>query len=189
MKIIGKKRIKTHSYYICECPFCNKIIDIRFEHYKKRKKQDCGCQNHNDARNGKRLKLYDVHQAMKQRCLNKKQKFYHRYGGRGIKICDEWLDYKNFKQWALKNGYKDNLDLDRIDNDGNYEPSNCRWVAHKDNCNNRENTIKVELEENFYTLTQLANKYDLPRSVVSSRYTRGKRGFELVKPRQIKNSN
>lgn len=185
MIIINKKRIKTYSYYVCQCPYCGNVIDIRFDHYKTRKNDDCGCLKHNDAVNGKHNKLYDVHQAMKQRCLNKNQKYYYRYGGRGITICDEWLDYKTFKQWAIDNGYKDGLDLDRINNNGNYEPSNCRWVKHEDNCNNRCNTIVINYKGKEYTITSLAKKFDLPRCLVEKRYHRGKRGEELVKPKRF----
>lgn len=147
MKIIGKTRIKNNSYYICKCPYCDSIINIRFDHYKERKRDDCGCQNHLEARDGKHSKLYDVHQAMKQRCLNKNCYCYNRYGGRGITVCYDWLDYKKFKEWAISHGYQENLDLDRIDNNGNYEPNNCRFIEHKKNCNNRENS--------FFTIEQL----------------------------------
>lgn len=74
---------------------------------------------------------------MKQRCYYKKHKAYHRYGGRGIVVCDEWQSIKEFRKWALENGYRDNLTLDRINNDGNYEPSNCRWVTHRAQAANR----------------------------------------------------
>lgn len=190
MEIIGKTRIKTNSYYICKCPFCKKEKLIRFDHFKERKREDCGCFNHNDARNGKHNKLYDIHQAIKQRCLNSKQRFYHRYGGRGIKICDEWLDYKTFKKWALDNNYKEGMDLDRINNDGDYEPDNCRWIPHKNNCNNRNNTIKQEINGEILTITEIAEKYNLPRCTVETRYKRGKRGEELVRKRKfIKNND
>lgn len=192
MKIViyGNLKKGNHKYYKCICPYCHRHFEIRSDHFKNRKKDNCGCLNHNDAKNDKRHKLYNIHQAMKQRCLNPNQKFYYRYGGREIKICKEWLEYKKFKKWSLENGYKENCDLDRIDNNGHYEPSNCRWVKHKDNCNNKENTIKVEIDNIIYTITDLAKKYNLPRNLISNRYTRGKRGIELVEPRKyIKNNN
>ena len=77
---------------------------------------------------------------MKQRCLNPNKHNYHRYGGRGIQVCKEWLRSAPFIEWALNNGYQDNLTIDRIDNDGNYEPSNCRWITNEENQKNR--TIK-----------------------------------------------
>ena len=75
---------------------------------------------------------------MRQRCNNPNRSDYKRYGGRGIKICDEWNDYNTFRDWALSNGYADNLSIDRIDVNGNYEPSNCRWVDAKTQAQNKE---------------------------------------------------
>lgn len=76
--------------------------------------------------------LYKKWENMKTRCLNQKVKEYKNYGGRGICICDEWLNSpKSFIEWGMKNGYEDGLTIDRINNDGNYEPSNCRWVTKK----------------------------------------------------------
>lgn len=77
-----------------------------------------------------KTRLYASYHAMKKRCYNNNDKRYHRYGGRGITVCAEWLDKKNgfinFYNWAMANGYQDDLTIDRINNDGNYEPSNCR---------------------------------------------------------------
>jgi hypothetical protein len=75
---------------------------------------------------------------MRQRCYNSKQKRYKDYGGRGITICDEWrMDYQAFYDWAMANGYKDDLSIDRIDVNGNYEPSNCRWATAKEQARNK----------------------------------------------------
>jgi len=94
---------------------------------------------HGDAVRGKKVKLYQVWRDMKNRCLNEKHKFYGIYGGRGIKISSLWIDdYIAFREWSLKSGYEEGLSIDRIDNDGNYEPSNCRWVDQATQmCNTR----------------------------------------------------
>ena len=87
--------------------------------------------------NIKRLK--NVYRAMKNRCINTNRHNYHRYGGRGINVCEEWSDDINmFVKWSLDNGYKQGLQLDRIDNNKGYSPKNCRWVTPKENANNRE---------------------------------------------------
>lgn len=85
-----------------------------------------------------RERLDIIHSNMIQRCYNPSSTFYHRYGERGIKVCDEWRHSRRaFKEWAKANGYADNLTIDRIDNDGDYSPQNCRWVTMEVNCNNR----------------------------------------------------
>lgn len=85
-------------------------------------------------------RLDNIYRGMKQRCYYHKHMSYERYGGRGITVCEEWKNSsKAFFKWALSNGYEEHLTLDRIDNDGNYEPSNCRWVTQRVQCNNRSN--------------------------------------------------
>lgn len=79
-------------------------------------------------------RLYNIWGCMKQRCCNPRNPRYGRYGGRGIMVCDEWLhSFEKFKEWSISNGYEDGLQIDRIDNDGNYEPNNCRWVTREKN--------------------------------------------------------
>ncbi len=83
-------------------------------------------------------KLYKVWVSIKFRCTNPKHRDFHRYGGRGIRYCPEWEKFIPFMEWALANGYQEGLEIDRIDNDGNYEPSNCRWITRQKNSLNRD---------------------------------------------------
>lgn len=90
--------------------------------------------------------IYNSWQNMKQRCLNPHHHKYHRYDGRGIDICQEWHTIDGFMKWALKSGWKPGLTLDRIDNDGNYEPSNCRWVTLSKN-SRKKSTTKLSIKD------------------------------------------
>ena len=90
--------------------------------------------------------IYHSWQNMKQRCLNPKHHKYARYGGRGIKVCDEWLDISGFYSWAVNNGWKEGLSIDRVDNDGNYCPENCRWISVSENSKNKSTTKISDVE-------------------------------------------
>lgn len=99
---------------------------------------------------GTNNRLKHIYSAMKQRCYNSKDPNYQNYGGRGIRICDEWLDsYSDFEAWALSNGYSDDLSIDRIDVNGDYEPSNCRWTDPKTQCNNKRHYWLPDNVEDF----------------------------------------
>lgn len=108
-----------------------------------------------------------------QRLNNPNAKGYHRYGGRGIKICDEWKEFINFYNWAMNNGYRKDLQIDRIDNDGNYEPSNCRWVTSKQSMRNTSTTGNVLWEGKYYTYGELADKFDIIFSTLKDRIQMG----------------
>ncbi len=89
--------------------------------------------------------LFTVLNTMKSRCNNKNVHAYKWYGGRGIKVCDEWRVFKVFEAWAYANGYQKGLTIDRIDNDGNYEPSNCRWITQSENSKSRQLINGIQL--------------------------------------------
>lgn len=120
-----------------------------------------------------RTRLYKAWSSMLERCRRKKSAHYKDYGGRGITVCDEWLDYIPFSQWAKANGYSYDLSLDRIDYNGNYEPSNCRWVTFKEQQNNKRKNRIIVYRGQKYTLQQLAEKSDIKRATLESRLNRG----------------
>nr|DAH45209.1 MAG TPA: hypothetical protein [Caudoviricetes sp.] len=117
----------------------------------------------NNSKHGlSKHKLYRVFNSMKQRCYNTNNSKYKNYGGRGIAICDEWLrDRKAFFEWAFNNGYKDGLTIDRIDVNGNYEPSNCRWVDSNKQMWNRTDTLYVIYKGEKYCMSYILRELDL----------------------------
>lgn len=119
-------------------------------------------------------KFYQVWNGMKQRCYNVNNKNYHNYGGRGIKVCDEWLnDFTSFYNWSMNNGYKDGLQIDRIDNNKDYEPSNCRWVNRYINNNNRRNNILFTYNNKTMSLRAWCRHLNVCYKTCMTRYYRG----------------
>lgn len=110
---------------------------------------------------------------MHERCERPKHSHYKDYGGRGIRVCEEWSEYIVFAEWARANGYTDNLTIDRIDNNGNYEPSNCRWVTEKEQHNNKRSNRIIEYQGKRYTLTQLADFAEINKTTLKERLNNG----------------
>lgn len=139
---IYSKTGKMIRRWKCKCD-CGNITIVRHGDLRNGSTVSCGCYNYQKESAVKthgysRTKLGNVFEGMKQRCNNPKNKNYEKYGGRGIKICTEWLnDPKKFFDWAIKNGYKEGLSIDRIDVNGNYEPDNCRWADNETQCLNQ----------------------------------------------------
>lgn len=140
LKVIERiSEIGEKARYKCVCE-CGNIIEVLGCNLVKGTTKSCGCIRKEVTGKLKykhglhETRLYQTWENMKSRCYNKKNSHYNRYGGRGITICDEWLeDFTNFYNWAMESGYKDNLTIDRIDNDGNYCPENCQWITFSEN--------------------------------------------------------
>ena len=159
-----KQGENRHLMWDCICD-CGNRTTVSGLHLKDGHTKSCGCLAAESLRtrsitHGKsKTALYHVFLTMHSRCDNPNTKSYHRYGGRGIKVCDEWRrasGFQAFYDWAMRNGYQEGLTIDRIDTDGDYEPSNCRWVTHKVQNNNRKNNRLIEYDGNTYTLSELS---------------------------------
>lgn len=162
-------------YWECICD-CGKTVFVNTSNLKTNRTQSCGCLKidvllqRSRKHNQRHTKLYEVWKSIKQRCLNPKNKAYHNYGGRGITICDEWAnDFNSFYEWSMENSYKEGLTIDRINNNGNYEPSNCRWTTKIVQCNNTRVNNYVTINNETKSLADWCRYYNVSYSLVSQR--------------------
>ena len=126
--------------------------------------KSCGCLATPHHLTGTRL--FNIWVDMKQRCYNSKYPQYRLWGGRGIVVCDEWFDFKEFNRWALSNGYTSTLTLDRIDVNGNYCPQNCRWATYEEQARNTRRNKYIEINGNKKLVKDWCEEYDIsPASV------------------------
>ena len=170
----------------CLCDCGNKII-VKESHLREGSVKSCGCLKKEYAKKGNivhglsKTRLHRIYRGMIDRCTAHKHIHYKNYGGRGISICKEWLGEKgfiNFYDWAMKNGYMDNLSIDRIDNSGNYCPENCKWSTSLQQQNNTRINHKIEYNGEKLTLSQIARKYNFN---VSTLYNRIKKWKDIKK--------
>jgi len=180
----SEKRIDNRVSVYCICDCGNEVI-ASINSLKKEHKKSCGClkkETKSNYKNGLRHHpLYNVWANIKQRCLNKKQPKYNDYGGRGIKICKEWENsFECFYNWCLNNSWGKGLEIDRVNNNGDYEPNNCRFVSRSINMNNtRANTI-IEYNNEIKTLAEWAEKLNIPYGRLAQRINKLKMPIELA---------
>ena len=163
---------RTRSYWRCKCD-CGNYRIVAIDHLKHGDITDCGCERRHIARWKKHgmseSRIYTIWSLMKRRCINPLSKEFPFYGGRDIAICKEWLDFANFLEWANNNGYSDELTIDRIDNDGDYCPENCRWVTRKEQSYNKRNNRFITFNGETKTITQWASDNGLTYNLVKNR--------------------
>lgn len=171
---------KVKGGWRCRCDCGNQKV-IPGCHITNGRVKSCGClrMKHGMSEN----RLYQIWHGMKDRCLRKDGEHYPKYGGRGIYVCDEWLNsFENFRDWSFANGYQDNLSIDRKDNDGPYSPENCRWATKKEQQRNRSTTIFVTYNGETRTLTDWAEITGIKYSTLKHRMSRGISGDALFAP-------
>lgn len=165
---------KGNTKWLCVCD-CGNFKEVYLSDLRS-----CKClqkelfSNRLKKHNKSKTPLYRVYQSMKQRCYNKNDKAYKNYGGRGIKVCEEWLnDVQAFYDWSVNHGYKKGLQLDRIDVDVGYSQNNCRWVTPKVNSNNKRNTRYFTINNITKSLSEWCDIYKVKYKNVLMRLYRG----------------
>lgn len=187
---------KTHqARWHCQCDCGNFSIVFGYLLRSGRTKS-CGCWKSDIAskvytklgklrsKHGKEpIRLYQSWRNMKQRCFNPANPYFDDYGGRGISVCDEWKhDFISFRDWSLSNGYEETLTIDRIDNDGDYTPENCRWVHISVQANNRRSTRLISYNGETHSVTEWARICNIPAPILFSRLKRNTFEEAISKP-------
>ena len=133
----------------------------------------CTCSGGHTFHGLTKTSIYKTWQAMKARCFDEKSRLYHRYGGRGISVHPEWRhEFLTFKNWAESNGWSDGLELDRINNNGNYEPSNCRFVTSKQNCRNKSNNKPITFNGETLLQIEWAERLGVSKGLLNDRLSK-----------------
>lgn len=153
---------RAQARWRCRC-VCGRETFVVTGKLRSGKTISCGCMGlrhateaklrHGDALASKTVRLYQTWAAMKRRCYNPNCVQFQYYGGKGVKVCDEWLEYEGFKTWAIANGYADNLTIDRIDSNGDYDPANCQWITLAENIS-RAKRIPQDVEAKIIQMLQ-----------------------------------
>ena len=169
---------KNHRMWRCQCD-CGTIKDFYETNLVRGKSLSCGCRvkEINSKHGDYETRLYRVWGEMLYRC-NSHNTQSKNHGDRGIQVCDEWHDYQAFKEWALANGYDENAErgkctIDRIDNSGNYEPSNCRWVDYKTQCRNKRNNRLLTYKGETYCVAEWAEILGISPYTIYTRLHKG----------------
>lgn len=169
--------------WLCRCD-CGNEKTVMQGHLRSGATTSCGCYHSNELsqRNTKHgdthTKLYAIYRGIKVRCYNPHHGDYQQYGARGIVMCDEWKnDYSTFRDWAYANGYieealpngRTKWTIDRIDSNGNYEPTNCRWLTIQQQQNNRRSSYQIEYNGKTQTIAEWAKELGIPYHTLHSR--------------------
>lgn len=171
---------KTVKKWLCKCD-CGNLAEVATSDLTSGHTTSCGCVKRNalaaaTIKHGMTgTRIYNIYRGICARCYNKKSTAYVNWGGRGIIICSEWLGengFNNFYKWSISHGYADDLTIDRIDNDGNYEPENCRWTSLLVQANNTRKNVYITYNGKTQSLPDWCRELDLEYSMIYVRYRR-----------------
>lgn len=172
---------RVYRMWTCRCS-CKKhtVKDVYEFNLLNGKSNSCGCLNsektveRNKTHMLSNTRLYSIWSNIKKRCNNKNDPRYSSYGGRGINVCAEWSNnFLSFYTWAISNGYKDNLSIDRIDNNKGYSPNNCKWSTNQEQSNNRRSNHNININGTTKTLTEWSKQFGIDNDLVSYRIKHG----------------
>jgi hypothetical protein len=170
---------RNYTYCTCKCE-CGNVVTIIKTNVSRGVTKSCGClvkektQLINKTHGMTKTRLYTIWKSMKARCNNPKCKEYKWYGARGIKVCTEWeSNFIAFYEWTKENGYNETLSLDRIDVNGNYEPSNCRWVTMKVQERNRRDNVFITYQGETKTIAEWSEITGICYPTLKWRYHKG----------------
>lgn len=194
-----KNNKQGRAMWLCQCD-CGNLGKVTTSDLINGKSKSCGCLNIefiaqlNKTHGKTHTRLFNVWQCMIARCYNANRSNYKNYGGRGITVCDEWKnDFMNFYNWAMQNGYDETAlrgkcTIDRINNDGNYEPDNCRWVTLKSQCSNRRTNKFVTYNGVTKTIKQWSYECDIPYTTLYHRVVTAKWDIEKALTTPVKSN-
>lgn len=157
--------------WLCRCD-CGTEREVLGLSLRNGTSLSCGCIQKETAHSlgthyMTKTRLYKIWENIHSRCLNPKNDSFYKYGARGVSLCEEWKNsFESFRDWALSNGYRDDLTIDRIDNDGNYEPSNCRWVDCKTQSRNTRRNHYVTYNNETKCISEWDEIFKIPRSTL-----------------------
>lgn len=179
--------------YLCRCK-CGTEKTVPGTLLRSGSSKSCGCYNRDIitkfGRSVYKERLYAVWNSIKQRCTNPRDRAFKNYGGRGITVCDDWRQsYGSFKAWAMENGYKPGLWIDRIDCDGPYSPQNCRWTTPKVQQRNKRNNVFVSINGAKKTISEWSEMSGIKFATISRRLELGWSEEHLLDPVQTKYSH
>ncbi len=174
----------NRAMWLCRCA-CGQEANVRGHALRSGNSQQCrscATREQNKTHGGCGTRLYAIWTFMRRRCNNENRSGFKYYGGRGIRVCAEWDTFEAFRDWALANGYKQGLSIDRIDNDGDYEPGNCRWATSKEQSRNRRNNVHIVINGITRTIVEWAEVVGIKYDTLRARVERGWSGERLISP-------
>lgn len=177
LKENGRNRKEVAWECLCDC---GNVVTVSGYYLRSGHTKSCGCFTNNDRKSFRYIhsntQIARAYTNIKTRCYNKSYCLYRHYGGKGIKVCDEWLGedgFERFYNWSLSNGYKKGLSIDRIDNSKDYSPDNCRWVTMKVQQNNRTNNHRITVNGVSHTMKEWSEINEINYGTIQSRLERG----------------